>query len=84
MGFVLRYLTELRKKMCGLKQERGICALFTLCVLFMMMVTGDRVFTLCVCVCVCVCVYDQVFTLCVLFMMMVTGDQVFVCVCVCV
>ena len=29
---------------------------FTLCVLFMMMVTGDRVFTLSVCVCVCVCV----------------------------
>ena len=52
MGFVPRYLTELRKKMCGLKQERGICAVFTLCVLFMMMVTGDRVFTLCVCVCV--------------------------------
>ena len=81
MGFVPRYLTELRKKMCGLKQERGICAVFTLCVLFMMMVTGDRVFTLCVCV----CVYDQVFTLCVLFMMMVTGEQVFtLCVCVCV
>lgn len=61
MGFVLRYLTELRKKMCGLKQERGICVVFTLCVLFMMMVTGDQVFT----PCVYVCVYDQVFTLCV-------------------
>ena len=48
---------------------------FTLCVLFMMMVTGDQVFT--------TCVYDQVFTLCVLVMMMVTGDQVFtLCVCV--
>ena len=51
MGFVLRYLTELRKKMCGLKQERSICAMFTLCVLFMMIVTGDWVFALCVCVC---------------------------------
>ena len=96
MGFVLRYLTELRKKMCGLKQERGICVVFTLCVLFMMMVTGDQVFTPCVCMCVCMtrcshcvcmtrcshCVWPGVHTV---FMRTVTGDQVFtLCVCVCV